>query len=113
MQSSIFPIKEFETWVAMPNKMYPLLKTFIHEAYTHCLMAISLWNTAGQLGYVANQNKFNILNNDAINMDTDDGARTVTKIAVAATTGSMLGNTYAATPLMAFPPEVTAAIKQC
>jgi hypothetical protein len=34
MQSSIFPIKEFETWEARPNKTYPGLKTFIHEAYT-------------------------------------------------------------------------------
>jgi hypothetical protein len=32
MQLGIFPIKEFETWDAMPNKTYPGLKTFIHEA---------------------------------------------------------------------------------
>jgi hypothetical protein len=32
MQSGIFPIKEFKTWDAMPNKTYPSLKTFIHEA---------------------------------------------------------------------------------
>ncbi len=34
MQSGIFPIKEFKTWAAVPNKTYPGLKTFIHEAYT-------------------------------------------------------------------------------
>ncbi len=34
MQSGIFPLKEFETWDTMPNKTYPGLKTFIHEAYT-------------------------------------------------------------------------------
>jgi hypothetical protein len=63
MQSSIFQIKEFEMWAAMPNKTYPGLKTFIHEAYTQCLTAISLRNTAGSLGYVgSNQNAFNIIN---------------------------------------------------
>jgi hypothetical protein len=50
MQSGIFPIKEFKTWNAMPNKMYPGLKTFIHETYTRRLTAISLRNTAGSLG---------------------------------------------------------------
>jgi hypothetical protein len=31
MQSGIFPIKEFETWAAMPNKTHPGLKSFIHK----------------------------------------------------------------------------------
>jgi hypothetical protein len=79
MQSGIFPIKDFEIWVAMPNKMYPLLKTFIHEVYTCRLTAIFIQNTDGQLGYVANQNMFNILNNDAFNMDTDNDATAVTQ----------------------------------
>ena len=54
MQSGIFLLKEFETWDAMPNKTYPSLKTFIHEAYTRRLTAISLRNTAGSLGYIGN-----------------------------------------------------------
>ncbi len=41
MKSGIFPIKEFKIWAAMPNKMYPSLKTFIHETYTRRLTAIS------------------------------------------------------------------------
>jgi hypothetical protein len=63
MQSGIFPIKIFKTWAAMPNKMYPGLKTFIHEAYTRRLTAISLQNTTGSLGYVGNNtNVFTIIN---------------------------------------------------
>ena len=63
MQSGIFPIKEFETWEAMPSKTYPGLKTFIHVAYTRRLTAISLCNTAGSLGYVRkNANAFTIIN---------------------------------------------------
>ncbi len=40
MQSGIFPSKEFGTWGAMPVKSYPMLKTFIHEAYSRCLTSI-------------------------------------------------------------------------
>ena len=40
--SGIVPIKEFDTWEAMQNKMYPLLKTFIHEAYSRRLIAIQI-----------------------------------------------------------------------
>ncbi len=46
MASGIFPLKEFDTWDAMPNKTYPILKTFVHEAYTRCLTSIQLHNTA-------------------------------------------------------------------
>jgi hypothetical protein len=111
MQFGFFPIKEFKTWVVTPNKMFPLLKTFIHEVYTRRLMEISLCNTAGQLGYVANQNMFTILNNDAVDVDTDSNAKTVTQTAAAATTGSTLSSTYATITSTAFPAEVTAAIK--
>ncbi len=55
MQLGIFPIKEFETWAAVPYKTYPLLKTFIHEAYMRRLTAITLRNTARQLGYITNK----------------------------------------------------------
>ncbi len=52
MQLGIFPSKEFDTWEAMPVKTYPILKTFIHEAYSRHLTSIQLHNTAGQQGYV-------------------------------------------------------------
>jgi hypothetical protein len=56
MVSGIIPLKEFDTWDAMPNKTYPILKTFVHEAYTRGLTSIQLCNTAGQQGYVQNPN---------------------------------------------------------
>jgi hypothetical protein len=114
MQLGIFPIKEFETWVAVPNKTYPLLKTFIHEAYMRRLTAITLRNTARLLGYVANQNMFNMFcNNNPNEQSTDDNAMMVTqKAAVATTRTSTLGSTYAATTSAAIPPDVTMAMKQ-
>ncbi len=46
-------------------------------------------------------------------MIDDDDATTVTQAAAAATTGSTLGNTYAATGTLAtFPAKITAAIQQ-
>ncbi len=56
MASEIFPLKKFHTWVVMPNKTYPILKTFVHEAYTRRLTSIQICNTAGQKGYVRNPN---------------------------------------------------------
>ncbi len=98
----------------VPNKIYLLLKTFIHEAYMHHLTAITLCNTTGQLGYVANQNMFNMFCSDNPGeQNTDNNAMTVTQTAVAATTGtSTLGITYATTASVAIPLEVTMAIKQ-
>jgi hypothetical protein len=115
MQSGIFPIKEFITWAAVPNKTYPGLKTFIHNAYMRRLTAISLRNTAGSLGYMGNnQNAFNIINSLATADNTDDNdATTVTQTAAAVTTRSTLGNTYAASAASTtFPADVTAAIQQ-
>jgi hypothetical protein len=111
MQSSIFPIKEFKTWVAVPNKTYPGLKTFIHEAYTQRFMAISLRNTAGSLGYVgSNQNAFNIINPLARGDDMDiDDMTTIMQTEAAANTGSTFAASAAS---MTFPEEVTAAIQQ-
>jgi hypothetical protein len=92
MQSGIFPIKEFETWDTMPNKMYPGLKTFIHEAFTRRLTTISLGNTAGSLGYVGNNaNAFAVINSMAGEETDDDDATTVMQAAAAATTRSTLG----------------------
>ena len=115
MQSGMFQPKEFETWAATANKTYPLLKTFIHEAYTRRLTVITLRNTAGQLGYVANQNMFNMLS-DANPDDgsTDETATTITHTAAAATTGiSTLGQTYAPTAApTTISPEIATAIQQ-
>ncbi len=111
IQSRIFPIKEFKTWVAVPNKTYPGLKTFIHKAYTRRSMAISLRNTAGSLGYKgSNQNAFNIINPLATGDNTDNNnVTTVTQTEAAATTGS----TFAASAAYrTFPEKVTAAIQQ-
>jgi hypothetical protein len=52
MQSGIFQLKEFDTWESMSVKSYPILKTFIHEAYSRRLTAMQLRNTVGQQGYV-------------------------------------------------------------
>ena len=51
MQSSIFPLKEFENWEAISPKTYPDLKTFIGRAYAHRILAMQLRNIAGQMGY--------------------------------------------------------------
>jgi hypothetical protein len=114
MQPGIFPIKEFKTWDAMPNKTYPGLKTFIHEAYTRRLTAISLRNSVRSLSYVDNNASAFIIINSTMGEETDnDDATTITQAAAAATTGSTLGNTYGATgSLASFPAEVTAAIQQ-
>jgi hypothetical protein len=56
MASGKFQLKEFDTWEALPIKTYPILKTFVHEAYTRHLMSIQLHNMAGQHGYVQNSN---------------------------------------------------------
>jgi hypothetical protein len=47
MQSGIFPLKEFDMWDTITPNTYPALKTFIHEVYTHRLMALQLRNTTG------------------------------------------------------------------
>ena len=114
MQSGMFQPKEFETWSAVPNKTYPLLKTFIHEAYTRRLMAITLRNTAGQLGYVANQNMFNMLSHDnPEDGSTEDDATTITHTAAVAHAGvSTLGQTYAPTASASVPSEIASAIQQ-
>jgi hypothetical protein len=63
----------------MPNKTYPGLKTFIHEAYTRWLTTISLGNTAGSLGYIGNNaNAFSIINSVTGEETNDVDATTVT-----------------------------------
>ena len=78
------------------------------------LTEISLHDTAGSLGYVNNNtNAFSIIKPSTGEETNDDDATTVTQTAVAAMTGSMLGNTYGATGTsVSLPAEVTAAIQQ-
>ncbi len=54
---------------------------------------------------------YNILNKEKDD-NTNNNTTVVTQMAATATTGSMIGSTYAATPTTAIPAEVTAAINQ-
>ncbi len=112
MQSGIFPLKGFDMWEATTVKSYPISKTFIHEAYSRCLMAMQLRNTAGQQRYV-NQNIYNILDVDG-NEDTNNNTTlTVPTVAAAmATMGNTGGSTYAASTVLTITAEVMAAINQ-
>ncbi len=104
LKSGIFvQTREFESWDAIPNKTWLVLKTFVHGAYARNLVSSNIRNTTGQQGYVP-QNIHHILDkgNNTSNADT-----TLTQTAAAATTGSTLGNTYQATVV---PPELMAAI---
>ena len=97
----------------MPNKTYPILKTFAHQAYTNRLKSIQLLNTAGQQGYVQNPNNnmYNVFG-EGDNKVMDDNT-TITQAATAAMTGSTSGGaTNAATSNATIPSEVSAAINQ-
>jgi hypothetical protein len=113
MASGIFPLKQFDTWDVLPNKTYPILKTFVHEAYTRRLTSIQLRNMAGQQGYVQNPNNnmYNMFGEGEDKVTDDD--TTITQAAAAATTGSTSGGaTNAATSNATIPSEVSAAINQ-
>jgi hypothetical protein len=58
LQSGIFPHREFETWDAVPNKTWPALKMFLHQAYQSTLIATGLRNTTGMMGYAPTSNAF-------------------------------------------------------
>jgi hypothetical protein len=111
LQSGIFPTREFETWDAVPaaRKTWPTLKTFVQQAYQRKLIASSLRNTSGQMGYAPThtQNAFNVFTAD----DESSVESVVTQIgappAMATTTGSTLGSTYQASTV---PTELAAAI---
>jgi hypothetical protein len=106
MQSGIFPLKKIDTWEGRPIKSYPVLKIFIHEAYTRRLTAIQLSNMAGQQGYIQ-QNIYNILD-DSNNNDTNNVNIVITQMAAATTTGGTLGSTYAPTTTAStIPAQVT------
>ncbi len=110
MALGIFQLKEFNTWEAMTIEMYPILKTFVHEAYTRHLTSIQLQNTAGQQGYVRNNNMYNMFEEEADKVMDDN--TTITQTAAAATTGSTLGATYVAGTTSNVPAEVNTAINQ-
>jgi hypothetical protein len=96
MASNIFLVKEFDTWEQSLVKTYPILKMFIHKAYTCCLNLMELWNAAAGLEYtVPTNNMCHVFEGD---VDDDNSAmdNTVATIAMAATTGSTLGTGTAA-----------------
>jgi hypothetical protein len=106
LKYGIFPMCDFEDWEAMQNKTWPLLKTFVHGAYTQKLVANNLCNTTGHFGYVQPaHNMYNLLETDK----SSNNATMITQMAAAATMGSTLGNTYQTT-LSTVPQELTAAI---
>jgi hypothetical protein len=99
MASNIFLVREFDTWEQSAVKTYPALKTFIHEAYTHCLNLMELRNMAAGLGYtIPTNNMHHVFEGD---VDDNDSAmdNTVMSIAAAATTGSTLGTGTAASSI--------------
>ncbi len=113
MALGIFPLKEFDTWEALPIKTYPILKTFVHKACTRRLTSIQLRNTAGQQGCMQNPNNnmYNVFGEGGDKVTDDD--TTITQTAMAATTGSTSGGaTNTATSKATIPSEVSAAINQ-
>ena len=104
-QSGIFPMREFETWEAVPAKTWPALKLHIQGAYQRKLIANSMRNTPGAMGYAPNRIAYNeFVGNDDSSVDTAHTAVTVTGGA----TGSTLGSTYQASTMLA---EVAAALQ--
>jgi hypothetical protein len=105
LKSGIFPMHEFKDWEAMPKKMWPIMKAFVHGAYLRQLVASNLRNTTDQQRYIqAAHNMYNVLNTD----DLSSNAMMGTHTAAAATMGSTLGNTY---QTQAVPQDLATAIK--
>ena len=112
MLSGIFVLKEFNTWEAMTVKSYPLLKTFIHEAYARHLTSIQMQNTGGGQGYIQ-QNMYNILDINGAEDTDDDMIVTVPGADRVTTPGSdTTGSTYVATNASTITTKVTMAINQ-
>jgi hypothetical protein len=105
MQSSIFPLKEFDDWEAITPKTYPALKTFIRAAYTRHILAMQLHNMAGKMGYTPqNHNLYNTFGN---NDDTTATKNEPTKL----TTGSSItgGHTAATIQDWSSKPSINSA----
>jgi hypothetical protein len=99
MQANIFPLKEFDDWEAITPKTYTALKTFIAGAFTRCILAQQLRNTAGQMGYTLQNNMYTILGDDD-NDDTTATDTTLTHTAMMNAATASTGNaTTAATSL--------------
>ncbi len=80
---------EFNDWEAITPKTYPALKIFIGRAYTRCILAQQLHNTAGQMGYMTmNQNMYASLG-DNDDDDTTATDNTITNMAALRTGGSI------------------------
>ena len=106
LQSGIFPTREFESWDAVVGKTWPILKTFVQQAYQRRLLAVGLRNTSGGQGYTANHNAFRAFEgNDESSVES---VGTTVPPATTATTGSTLGQTYQASTV---PTELAAAIR--
>ncbi len=107
LQANIFPLKEFNAWEAVTPQTHPALKTFIHKAYGHRLMAMALHSTSGQNRYT-NQTIYNVME---AGLDNDTDGNTVTTITQAAALTTTAGD---ATPsgITAISNEVAAAINQ-
>ena len=106
MLSGIFPLKELNTWEVMAVKLYPQLKTFIHEASVRRLTFIQMQ------GYIQ-QNMYNILDIDGAEDNNDNTIITVPGVERATTPGSNTAeSTYVATNVTTITVEVPAAINQ-
>jgi hypothetical protein len=99
MALQIFPTRKFNMWENKAIKMYPALKTFIHEAYLHRLNAMELRNTTSTLGYAPPaQNIYHVLDmgndddNSATNMTV---MTTIAAVATGTTAASSLGQSTA------------------
>jgi hypothetical protein len=111
--SNLLPTKEFDTWEALPIKMWATLKTFFQAAYGRRLTSLAMRSTTGQNGY-ANQNMYNVF--DGIDDDSDDDTVTtvtpITSIAAATTTtASTLGAAQPSLPA-SMNAKIAAAINQ-
>ncbi len=115
MQAQVLPSKEFDTWEQTTYKMYPGLKTFIHQAYTRRLQfqSLALRTTTGRQGYApgGGTNMFNVLESKVEDTDTANDATATTATQTAAfTTASTLGTTNGRATTI--PSEISTAINQ-
>jgi hypothetical protein len=107
IQANISPLKDFDTWEEMTPKTYPALKTFIHEAYSRCLLVMALCSTSVQNGD-AHQTIYNVLE-AGIDEDTNNGTVTTIMQTAAVTAATGVTTPSSSTAISA---EVAAAINQ-
>ncbi len=89
--SIIFPLKEFDAWELMANKMYPALKTFFHKAYKQRLMALELRSKSGQNRYASQTMYNNLEGNDNTDNNTVMSITQTATVAAASTTAMFAG----------------------